>query len=815
MAAACVPLPKLSPHPVMRLRRFFLHFLSLVALAHPLPALASYGESDADLSFNVFNNAFYVGNGGQAYYRESTAGGRAWFWTQANMIEMVADAYDRAPTQGRRDMLSALCNGFMDYHGQDWTWNEYNDDVLWACIVFAKAYRITGTPLFRDRSIANFNMVWNRAWSNHLDGGLFWRTDNQTKNTCVNCPGAIVACLLYEITGDRGYLVKAQQIMTWVDGHLLRPDGALDDHQRLDGGLVGWRFTYNQGTYVGACSALFRITGNHAYLDNAIKAARYTRNSMCNGAGIFPDHGTTGDGGGFNGVGIRWIAKMVREQGLWREFYPWLKSNADAAWNNRRADGLSWSNWRATTLAGSLEGFACYGSVVALQVVPAANPDSARVAPAIQWTQTPVSRVPVGSPLNLEARSIPGTGGGISAMSIAVNGIGLIDNGGDLASATWTPPAAGAYRIEASATDLSGNLSKSSLLVTAGNPVTPAGLTSGLVAWYRSDSGVVGDGEGRVSVWQDLSGNQRDAAQAFSEARPGLVQRAFGQADGIRFDGSDFLTAGTGMPLGSYTKVLRFKLEDASDVGNLLSSPVMDASAGDHSLRVSSGKPALVHSGQAFTSTSSVGSGVPVVVVASFDGYSRVGRVFLNGTQVAGGYMAQTNAMSGIQIGAFAGQDPLRGTIGEILLYSRVLGVSEISTLTQALVSQEKTPLDRWKTEHFGNSGFQAGVDSDGDGLPDLVEYALGSNPKLADGGLGRGLSLEITDGLQRVSYGLAVDRPGVRVALEGSDDLAHWVELLDAPRGGSGGVNRRAYEAAFEGGGNGKAFYRLKATEP
>jgi len=357
---------------------FFLRWLAMVASILLLSAssLRAFTEADANLAYDAYNTAFYqTQTNGRAYYKETTDGGRAWFWGQANMMEMVADAYDRAPTQEKRDRLAALCKGFMDYHGTNWSWNEYNDDIMWACIVFTKTYLATDDTQYLNRATANFDVVWNRAWATSLGGGLFWKGTSGSRNACVNSPGAIVACMLYDITGNTAYLDKAKSIITWMNATLVRTNGGIDDNISSTGTITDWRFTYNQGTYVGACSALYRITGELPYLESAINSARYTRDGMCNAAGIFPNHGTSGDGGGFNGIGIRWITRMVRDQGLWDEFYPWLKVNADTAWNIRRvADNLSWANWRAATPADLLYGFGCYGSVTALQVVPSTDP---------------------------------------------------------------------------------------------------------------------------------------------------------------------------------------------------------------------------------------------------------------------------------------------------------------------------------------------------------------------------------------------------------------------------------------------------------
>ena len=339
----------------------------------------AFEAQDADTIFASYKSAFYSNTGRSTYFKENTGGGHAWFWGQANMMEMVADVYDRTGSSSERVTLSSLCAGFMDYHGQDWSWNEYNDDIMWACIVFSKAYRMSGNTTFRDVAKANFDRVWTRGWSNDLGGGMWWRTDNQTKNACDNCPAAIVACMLYEITGDESYLTKAKMLMAWTKANLVTANGAVYDHMNREGQVTTWIFSYNQGTYVGASNYLYKLTGDQTYFQDALLATRYMRDHACDSSGIFPDYGG-GDGSGFNGVGVRWLAAFIKDQNLWAEFYPWLKKNADAAWNVRRADNLSWNNWKSPTAAGTRYAFECFGSVTALQVVPASNPASTAAA---------------------------------------------------------------------------------------------------------------------------------------------------------------------------------------------------------------------------------------------------------------------------------------------------------------------------------------------------------------------------------------------------------------------------------------------------
>lgn len=364
------------PHRARRVSMLMLSALVTTACGIFVSTASAWTSSDADTIFNSYNNAFYVGNGGNAYYKNDTAGGRSGFWTQVNIIEMAEDAYDRTGSTGTRDQITALCNGFTQYNGTNWSGNIYNDDIMWACIAFSRAYLITGNTAFRDRAKANFDIVWNRAWSTALGGGLWWTTANGSKNACVNGPGAIAACYIYQMYGDSAYLTKAQQIFGWQrDTIFNQTSGAIADNITA-GGTINWgSLSYNQGTFVGAANFLYQYTGDRQYYKDAWLAAKFMRNSLCNAAGRFYVNGTgTNDGAGFGGIGMRWIARFAKDQNAWAYFYPWLKYNGDLAWTNRRSDNLSWNAWDTPTAAGTRYAWECFPSVTTLQVVPANNP---------------------------------------------------------------------------------------------------------------------------------------------------------------------------------------------------------------------------------------------------------------------------------------------------------------------------------------------------------------------------------------------------------------------------------------------------------
>jgi predicted alpha-1,6-mannanase (GH76 family) len=330
-------------------------------------SISAFGfwPADADTIFNSYNNAFYIG-GANAYYKNDTTGGRSGFWSQAEEIEMVLDSYARTGSTGTRDMVTALCNGFLAQNGSSWTWNTFNDDIAWAVIAFSRAYQITGNTTFRDRAKSNWDAMYARAYDTALGGGLWWTTDKGSKNACINGPGAIGAYLLYQIYGDSIYLTKAQSIYNWERATLFNSStGAVAD-SITSGGVVNWSwiFTYNTGTFLGIANYLGQ-TGD------ATLAANYTKNNLCTG-GILPDSGENGDGGGFNGIFLRWMCKFMKDRNLQNSYLAWLQQNANAAWNVRRtADNLSWCNWRTMTPTGTRYSFGCGNSVIALQDIPA------------------------------------------------------------------------------------------------------------------------------------------------------------------------------------------------------------------------------------------------------------------------------------------------------------------------------------------------------------------------------------------------------------------------------------------------------------
>ena len=349
-------------------RKFLMIAAFCLAVLGGATAARAFTLEDANILLQAHTRAFCQIHDGRAWFNKNTDGGKADFWKRAELMEMELDAYERTPNARQLDLFTNLFHGFISDYGKDWTKNEFNDDIMWMVIACARGYLLSGNPAFRDAARFNFDACYARAWSSDLDGGLWWKTDNKSKNACVNGPAAIAAALLSRAYQESAYLTKATNIFLWERATLFDPEtGKVYDSIRLGGQKNSTSYSYNQGTFVGAANLL-------GFTNEAMLAATYTMNHLCRD-GLLPTYGETGDAGGFNGICVRWIARFMKDRGAQPVLESWLQKNADAAWKvHRPSDNLSWNNWQQPTPPGLCNAWGCSSSVVILQVVP---PDAA------------------------------------------------------------------------------------------------------------------------------------------------------------------------------------------------------------------------------------------------------------------------------------------------------------------------------------------------------------------------------------------------------------------------------------------------------
>lgn len=277
------------------------------------------------------------------YYRDGEFT-NADFWDNAEIFETVVDAFERTGDEKFLAHIREISAAAIKKNGNNWAHNIYNDDIMWLVIAYTRAYMLTGIGEFLDYAKENFHVAWERSYDDALGGGLWWRTDRQCKNACICGPGSIAACLLGKVTGDERYFEGAASVMDWVFKTLFEPDtGRVYDCINIDGSINRWASTYNQGTFIGACTLLWEHTGDEKYLNYAKKAADFALNEMYAG-GVMNNETAGGDLIGFKGILTRWLRKFALKTDS-HEYIDWLRLNAAAAWSNRNKDGLIWTAW--------------------------------------------------------------------------------------------------------------------------------------------------------------------------------------------------------------------------------------------------------------------------------------------------------------------------------------------------------------------------------------------------------------------------------------------------------------------------------------
>ena len=348
--------------------------------------------TQADTMAGAFSSAFYVQNGDSGYFKNTQTDGVTYFWGQAEMIETVIDAYEWSGDEAYLAMSTSLLNGFIQHNGSDWSYNMYNDDIMWAVLAFIRVAEHTGNSYYADVAKSNFDMCYARAWDTAYGGGIYWTTDNGSKNACANGNTAIAAYLLYRMYDDSAYLDKANAVYDWERAVLFDPDsGAVYDNIG-SGGINTWSSTYNQGTFIGAAHFL-------GHPEDAMLAAYYslTRQSINS---VLRQYGIAGNNSGFNAIFLRWMTRFMNDRGLQDQYGAWIQKNAVAAWNVRRADNLSWCQWREPSPADV--NFYAWDCISSYSALFAADPTP-------EPSAFPVPRYPAGSwPLDGAAGDVSG-----------------------------------------------------------------------------------------------------------------------------------------------------------------------------------------------------------------------------------------------------------------------------------------------------------------------------------------------------------------------------------------------------------------------
>ncbi|MFD2124587.1 carbohydrate-binding protein [Paenibacillus xanthanilyticus] len=375
---------------VMKKKLLRLFAIPLVA-AMSLTASPSLGTStahaftstDADTAIQAFNAKFWD-PAAKMFWKDSKRGTHQDFWVEAELWELVMDAYQHTTDPALKAQLRAQIDdvyaGTVAKYGEDWTNNPFNDDIMWWAMGSARAYQLTGDPKYLEQAKTHFDFVYDTQWDDGFaSGGIWWlNNDRSTKNACINFPAAQAAVYLYNITGEQRYLDAATRIFKWGKTMLSDGNGKIFDRIEVENGPIPDATHYNQATFIGAAVGLYQATGNSVYLDDAVEAAQFTMTRLVDANGLLNYEGPNGDLKGGKTILMRNLGFLQQELASQTDgkyaafrssFNEWAAFNTEMAWSHKNGESIVDGNWAGQLLAGTYESWSSASAVEALTAI--------------------------------------------------------------------------------------------------------------------------------------------------------------------------------------------------------------------------------------------------------------------------------------------------------------------------------------------------------------------------------------------------------------------------------------------------------------
>jgi len=275
------------------------------------------------------------------------------YWWLAHVIDVRVDAYHRS---GDPAWLAAAQDTDANIRCRNGgLFNDYFDDMGWYGLALVRLAAASG----EERYLADARRLYRHClaygWNDTHGWSLAWRrTQLDYKNTPANGTLAILGAQLAELDPSGDDLSYAEAAFAWLTDTLVGADGFVEDGiNRLGDGQIDhqWRFTYNQGLYVGAAIALHRVTGRPGLLETARRTATTAIRCLATD-GVFGTEGDGGDEGLFKGVFYRYLMTLIEalpaddpDRAVYAGF---IRTGTDRLWETGRHDNrfLAGNDWR-------------------------------------------------------------------------------------------------------------------------------------------------------------------------------------------------------------------------------------------------------------------------------------------------------------------------------------------------------------------------------------------------------------------------------------------------------------------------------------
>ena len=301
--------------------------------------------------------------------------------------------------------------------------NHFIDDMAWMVLTHIRMYESFALD-YPDQALKYLNQgkelyddyiwewAWDTGWGSYSStsvtynysniGGLFWllevNDDGQrtfSKNSCINGPAMVITGKLAHYAANEEerakYLDQAEKLYQFMttaprsgQNPLAMTSGLVYDNINASGNTSGSALSYNQGTFMGGCHWLYKLTGDENYLARAVATVNYTMNSLQTGSGtsrVLNSH-DSGDGSNnsvFSAIFLRYLIPLINEPDIpaatRQGWYDNLARWADLAWTQARGIDkgssttpgymLFGSNWTSRPTSQNLHlGFQVSGAVL-------------------------------------------------------------------------------------------------------------------------------------------------------------------------------------------------------------------------------------------------------------------------------------------------------------------------------------------------------------------------------------------------------------------------------------------------------------------
>ena len=279
---------------------------------------------------------------------------QATVWSLAGLFEGLDGVQIAHPSKKNRKAVREFANHAERYWNGDLRphggWSPYPgdhgagakvwfDDNSWWGHAFLDAYRATHNRRYLDDAKKTSDFVDARGWSGD---GMWWNTERANKSDEALGGATALSAEIYELTGNRAYLDRAQKYINWANHHIWN-------------GYIYGSLTYANGAFIGAHLAICRRAGDQ----RACERARYLGTWAMRWWGKDLNKAPQ-----FDSILLRYMMQLGSYMNN-PKYYAWAYHNAQRALRNARTSGLYlnfWDGSRATSHGST--GVTHYGQIL-------------------------------------------------------------------------------------------------------------------------------------------------------------------------------------------------------------------------------------------------------------------------------------------------------------------------------------------------------------------------------------------------------------------------------------------------------------------